>query len=467
MAVLPKPTGKRPVVIWLHGVGGNIISDGDQLRQFAELGFNSVGIEFNETNQNDFDEQFCALNQYLEQQQWAQSGAIVWVGHSQGAEMTLRFILRHPLIQPQLYVRMAGGWVPELDSNAPIDIHCPVLLLHGQRDEIFPEADGQRLAALLKSNGVPVNLHVFRDEQPHGFGLDRPVVVRGVAEYCANFFGLFQPLPINTRPSYWYYWLPVFVLGIAFAINWYLQRRKLLKNLPDPYPCASEAIFGITWLLGVAATTVMVIHLELPRLSASNIALNLTRKWLVQPAQRNDFDWITAQPFSHSQKINTLLQHLELADLQRNFFYPELGEGMYRNYILSPVIEPPGFNQKPKARNQKPESGLNWRRELWENFYPRIRRETEAAAAAGIVVRYLRERVTITPGTMEPAGVETIWTTELTDTNGFEVVYVAALRAVGLAARLNQTWQAEFWNGKDWQTAPQPLICTWKDLAGQ
>jgi hypothetical protein len=55
-------------------------------------------------------------------------------------------------------------------------------------------------------------------------------------------------------------------------------------------------------------------------------------------------------------------------------------------------------------------------------------------------------------------GVETIWTEQMTDEVGFERIYVAALRSVGIAARLNEQKQAELWTGKKWQTAPKPLI---------
>jgi hypothetical protein len=42
------------------------------------------------------------------------------------------------------------------------------------------------------------------------------------------------------------------------------------------------------------------------------------------------------------------------------------------------------------------------------------------------------------------------------DATGFQIVYVAALRSVGVPARLNASGQAEFWDGTHWQTAPPP-----------
>ena len=117
IAILPKPVGRHPVVIYLHGSGGSLLGTGNELRQVAELGLVAVGLDYNQTNQGLFDEQFIALHQYLQQQSWAQSNATAWVGFSLGAQRTLSFALRHPGLQPQLMVRRAGGWIPELGSE--------------------------------------------------------------------------------------------------------------------------------------------------------------------------------------------------------------------------------------------------------------------------------------------------------------------------------------------------------------
>src|ERR1035437_6709260 len=82
MAVLPKPAGKRPTVVWLHGAGGSLSRDGTDLRQIAELGLAAVAMEYDQTNQARFDEQFIALHDYLGRQSWVKSTATVWVGFS-------------------------------------------------------------------------------------------------------------------------------------------------------------------------------------------------------------------------------------------------------------------------------------------------------------------------------------------------------------------------------------------------
>ena len=99
-------------------------------------------------------------------------------------------------------------------------------------------------------------------------------------------------------------------------------------------------------------------------------------------------------------------------------------------------------------------------------------------------MRHLRERVTIvgglprgetpggTPG--QPAGedarattaalprdVPDIWLKQITDEAGFEVIYVAALRSVGVPARLNANRHTEFHDGTKWQVAPAPAVVSW------
>jgi len=93
-----------------------------------------------------------------------------------------------------------------------------------------------------------------------------------------------------------------------------------------------------------------------------------------------------------------------------------------------------------------------------EFFGPRIRRELSLETAAERVVRHLRERVMIAESERFPAGVESIWKSQITNPTGFEGIYVAALRSVGIPACLNSQGQAGYWTGTAWRPAPPPLI---------
>ena len=115
IVVLPKPARPCPVIVYMHGGGGRLLTDGRELRQWAELGFAAVGFDYNQTNGAAFDRQFSALLAYVRQQQWARPDRIAWIGFSQGAQNTLGYLLKHPQAGPQLLVRIGGGWVSELD----------------------------------------------------------------------------------------------------------------------------------------------------------------------------------------------------------------------------------------------------------------------------------------------------------------------------------------------------------------
>jgi dienelactone hydrolase len=126
--VLPKTVaGPLPVVVYLHGSGGSLLGDGNELRQIAEMGLAAVGMEYEEKTESrkqkaeietpstgglrertedGFDAQFSALLDYLRRQPWADTNRMAWIGFSLGAQRSLSFALRHPDLQPKLLVRL-------------------------------------------------------------------------------------------------------------------------------------------------------------------------------------------------------------------------------------------------------------------------------------------------------------------------------------------------------------------------
>lgn len=147
--------------------------------------------------------------------------------------------------------------------------------------------------------------------------------------------------------------------------------------------------------------------------------------------------------------MKVLLGHVELSNYNRELINWKLDDKTYREFVLSPVIDPASDGE------------LNWRRPLWESFYPRIRKEQIIESAAEIVVRHLRERVTIAEGENFAIGVESIWLRQITNERGFETIYVAALRSAGIPARLNVQRRAEFFSEGKWRLAPRPVVVSW------
>ena len=161
-----------------------------------------------------------------------------------------------------------------------------------------------------------------------------------------------------------------------------------------------------------------------------------------------------------------MLEHVELAGYNRELINWRVDETNYQDFVLSSTIEPSTLNPVKErgphgALRSQPSTALNWRRPLWEEFYPSIRHESSPEDAAKIVVRHLRERVTIAALPDLPHDVPEIWLKQITDEAGFEIIYVAALRSVGVPARLDPHQETEFWDGDKWRAAPRPSVIKW------
>ncbi len=519
----PKPGGGRwPVVIYLHWSGGSLLGDGNELRQLAEMGLAAVGMEYGrkaesrkqkaeierpgagdgqEGTQDGFDGQFSALLNYLDRQGWADTNRMAWVGYSLGAQHALAFALQHPGSQPQLLVLLAGGWVPELEQfkvqssgfkvqgspATPSTLNpqpsTALLLVHGERDEVFPLSEAQRVAACLETNGVPVELRVLAGEG-HDLRANRLLVFRVLGEQCLTRLAGPDALvsyhsilswQAQAKPL-WLFWAPALIW--AAICLWLRRRVGQASRLPSVEPllaadpgtgeqlrAAGEwgsrgrspsrragGMVGIRWLaaiLAAAALAQTALHVVPPRLPTGEWTLSIARKHLVQARELPDFEVLAANSVWRGKPLKSLLEHVELAHYNRELINWKLDERVYRDFVLSAQIDPAA------------DGDLNWRRPLWENFYPRIRREQDPAAAAETVVRFLRERVTIAEVSNLPCSVAEIWQRQITNARGFEAVYIAALRSVGVAARLDAQGRSEFWTGSAWQAAPRPLAEAW------
>ena len=254
------------------------------------------------------------------------------------------------------------------------------------------------------------------------------------------------------------------------------------------------ALTCVAVALALAAITVSALHLVPPHLTVGKLTLSIARKHIVQPKEQADFEFLAANQIWEGKKLGTLLEHVELANYNRELIDWKLEDVVYQDYVLSPEIDP------------ERDGDMDWRRPLWESFYPRIRKQQTTTAAAEIVARYLRERVTIIrsedrnpksegspkpeirsseasssiehPATSNPPpqssnlqpatsnqqpaphSISGAWKSQITDPHGFDCLYVAAMRSAGIPARLDAQARPEFWTGAAWQLAPRPLIET-------
>jgi len=205
----------------------------------------------------------------------------------------------------------------------------------------------------------------------------------------------------------------------------------------------SGALRWLAGIMGLAALGLTSLHLGTPQLAVNERTLSLARQWLVPPREQADFEYLAARNIWSGQPLKVLLAQVELANYNRTLVNWKLEDQVYREYVLSPEVDP-AFD-----------GDMNWRRPLWEYFYPRIRKETSLEAAAGIVGRQLRERVRISEGTNVSTDMKTIWQRQIATTAALERVYVAALRAAGIPARLSVSSNGEFWDGARWKPLPR------------
>ena len=462
IAVLPKMASRPlPTVIYLHGSGGSPLASGNELRQIAEMGLAAVGLEYDQSNTTAFQEQFVALNNYLRAQKWADMNRVAWVGFSFGAQRLLAFALKNPL-KPNLLVRVSGGWVAETEASVQnlksgIEGSPPISFLevHGGQDQIFPIVDAEKVVACLRSSGLSAHIEVF-PEQQHDLDPNRLIVFRAVAEYCLahlkgrNALTQYQSVfswQAQAKPL-WLFWIPAGIWALVWGVARGLEGRARDVEGAGLMPWE----IGLRWVaavLSILAVGQTALHVIPPRLPVSERTLAFARKHLLQKKELDDFNSLSKRGFWSGNRLGNLLTHVQLTRYNRELINWKLDEEVYRDFVLPPQIDP-RFDGK-----------LDWRRELWENFYPRIRKETTSEAAALIVVRFLRERVTISQGEEFLGTISEMWLKQIANERGFEALFVAALRSVGVPARLISDGSVEFWTGNEWKPAPRPLVRTW------
>jgi pimeloyl-ACP methyl ester carboxylesterase len=456
IVVLPKPIHPYPVVVYAHGSGGTLMNDGKELRQIAEFGLAAVSFEYNQTNEVIFASQFQALLDYMQKQIWVNTNMLAWVGFSLGANRIFDFALHHPEQTPKVLVKLGGSGADQSVFNLVLstNLHCPVLLIHGGQDEVFPVTDTERLASALQTNGRSVELKIIPG-LPHSLEPERGAVFRGIGEYCRshlagenawqNYHSIAQWQ--NEASPLRLFWLVAAVWAVVCSAL--SSHRKTAE--PEIFKLKRHEI-ALRWLAVLLATWALAetaIHLVSPRFSVSSTTLSIARRLLVQPKERTDFEFLAGQSTWHGEKLKTLLENAELAGYNRGLSNWRLSDKIYRDYVLSPAITGSSTEE------------FNWRRMLWEEFYPRIRHESLPRDASRIVVHHLRERLTISRLANPFHNVQDIWLKQITDEIGFEIIYVAALRSVGVPARLDLSGRAEFYDDNKWQLAPQPSVTNW------
>ncbi len=225
--------------------------------------------------------------------------------------------------------------------------------------------------------------------------------------------------------------------------------RALARKLGEEpqRPPLSPAPIALRWLAGIAALLAIgqtTLHLGLPRFTVGPRTLALARSWLVPAREKADFDFLAAKQIWSGRPLQGLLEHSHLANYNRQLVNWQVEATLYQSFVLSPEIDP-AFD-----------GDLDWRRPLWEFFYPRIRKETSLTGAAETIARQLRERVKPVTPHGPPGTITEMWRHGRANDRGGEALAVAALRSAGIPARFDPEGRAEFWNGDEWKPVAAP-----------
>lgn len=279
----------------------------------------------------------------------------------------------------------------------------------------------------------------------------RPMLLQGIAEYSRQFISIPGQQLDATDPSGppmvshpWEGYALGILLGLVSILPGMSFRAKLLPQWRHIAPQGSRLLFSSTLALISIAVVILMIHVWLPWVRSRSVPDSLACITLPPGRQREDLEFLMHSTPDGPVLLRDLRDHVILSHYRGPFLYASLPEEIWHQHVVSPWIR----------------SGLNpgWRRPLWRFFYPRVRKADSPGEAAQILVNVLRERVIPNPAAPVSPDLNTSWSLRSAPPNQWEEIYVAALRAVTVAARLRPDGLAEIYDGTQWIPAPRPSM---------
>lgn len=447
--VSPQQSTHRSALLYVHDATGSLEGDGNDIRHLAAAGFDVFSIQYDPQSQGTFDDGFSAELAYVA----SRYDSVAWIGYGLGANRLMSFVCRHRQLPNAIVIMsptLKNGDPAQLVINIPsVDLSgLPILVLRGKEDDDLSEPFAERLYTALKEKGGSVELSTI-PRAPQNLEPWRRAIFRSVGEYCR----IKLNLPLypesdgggSTNGSF-----ATFVLFFLPAIGWgiFLVGRYLSSIVASLN--GERARPSITWrILAYGCITLVIAEggarLVLPRLAISPARLGLAEKLFFAGAPSENWSYISSFPIWNGKLLGTLMEHVELSEYNRRLVNWEVSDSLFKEFVLTPDIQ------------DSADSDLRWRRLLWEEFYPHVRRFRSTQDAARVAVRHLQERIAIVAGASAPRSINDMWTMRYTDGAGFQLACVATFRSIGIPSRLNVSGAAEYWDGSIWSAVPEPL----------
>lgn len=446
VAIASKSTADSPRLIFVDGRRLNLVDRGPFLRSFLETGFACNYLSLQIKSVDDVQTQLPVILRRITQF-GSHADAVVVIAESSKVATMLVSAFRAGRIRPDLLICVSdeNGFDRIYDEVTKNDqpLEFPIVIAAKGTSDSLRNAK----ARLITSKPASARVEFVAFENASDAHKGDLLFHKELAEKARVF--LFRagklkaaapPARARIVPGWHYATMPAMCFLAALGLSVWQKIRDLGKT-PVSRRIAVTAILigGIAVGAGTAAA-----------LDESGVIAPLLRFRTQNTLDRNILKYVEAWYLSGTN-IRQVRDYITLADYNRQIVKWRLDTGFYTQYVLSP-----GLSHETKAT-------LEWRLPLWKYFYPLIRRTTSSSDAAKIVVEELRLQIQILnladnadQTTRAPRTIEDIWQSRAASLREFELIYTAALRSVGIAARMNHQCQVEIWDVGEWKVAPRP-----------
>jgi hypothetical protein len=446
----PNPRTRRPIAVVVCDDSYTMLEMGRDLRRFADLDFVAIGIVCRSRNIAGFSQEFRTLTQYIAGKAWARNCPTVWVATGATSALLKQYYLIRIHDLHKHRVQDVNKETIELFSTQYrlSEMSVESLRLFANRSE---NSGRPPLAVQLPPNGeIPTAALLSPDEKwdltkAHEFRMSI------LAEICHNTISQtsWRTIPKPSNPSCFGVCLSTAV-GIA-VVFWLLawsyrcQQRDSSSVGPRLIRWRAIVVAGSGIILGAVIVGVGMQITLASKPSGWNIAF--VRKLLIRPSDLGYFDFVLGESKPVGLPLGSIVEEVHLGSRARKeTFGAAVGGHEFSCYILSDRL------------GAAFDGHLDWRGPLWRFFYPRVKTSNSTVDAASIVVLALRERIMVDPRIPESSDVGQLWKAKRTSLRDFDFIYVAALRSIGIAARVGKSGKAELLIGERWKLAPRPPI---------